>query len=82
MKEGAIEIRGLDFFRSGNVFTGSVGEFRFRISPEDGALKAYAYRTYCFEKAQDVRSEAFSLDEYGLEQLAKWLEQQCDALIK
>ena len=81
MKEGAIEIRGLDFFRSGNVFTGSVGEFRFRIA-RGWRAEAYAYRTYCFEKAQDVRSEAFSLDEYGLEQLTKWLEQQCDALIK
>ena len=76
MKESRIEIRGLDFFKSGNVFTGSLGEFRFRISPEDGVLKAYAYRTYCFEKAQDVRSEAFSLDEDGLDQLTQWLEQQ------
>ena len=76
MKESRIEIRGLDFFKSGNVFTGSLGEFRFRISPEDGVLKAYAYRTYCFEKARDVRSEAFSLDEDGLDQLTKWLEQQ------
>lgn len=82
MGESRIEIRGLDFFKSSNVFTGSAGEFRFRIAPEDGALKAYAYMTYCFEKAQDVRSESFPLDEDGLVQLTAWLEQQRDTLIK
>ena len=70
----------LDFLKEKNCYTGSLGDFRYKIQPDGEELKVWAYRTYCFSYCQEhglIQGEAsFPLDQEGLKALTRWLEEQ------
>ncbi len=79
----------LHSFENGNVFTGSLGLLRFRITPqitmktpkevdlEASSMRAeYWHGLYCYEKSQMEGEAVFPLSEEGRARLRSWLEQQ------
>ena len=81
-------IPNLHTFAMENPFTGSCGEFRFKINPEvakitpkevdfaNSTLKAwYWHGPFCFEKSEMEGEQTFPLSEEGREALKSWLEE-------
>ena len=79
----------LHSFENGNVFTGSLGLLRFKITPqitmktpkevdfEASSIRAeYWHGLRCYEKSQIEGEAVFPLSEEGRTQLRSWLEQQ------
>lgn len=66
------------WFKRAFVYTGSIGDFRYRYrnDAEAGLLHAAVYSVYCYEVATDVVEQDFSWDESGVEQLKQWLQTQ------
>ena len=69
------------WFRRAFVYTGSIGEFRYRFKTdgEAGLLHAAVYSHYCYEVASDVTEQDFTWDEDGVQALQQWLQQRLDA---
>ena len=76
--ERKFEIPKFHYFRSGNPYSGSRKNFRFRIRPSDDMLKLWAWPgPFCQESTpeeQQVTAE-FPLTEEGLQEAEAWLEQ-------
>lgn len=81
-----IFIPTLHTFAMNNVFTGSFGEFRFRIKPdiqmktpkevdfETSTMKAeYWHGLFCYEKSTIEGQAIFSLTDEGRNELLTWL---------
>ena len=79
----------LHTFAMNNIFTGSLGPFRFRIVPkvvmlnqkevnmEESSLEAeFWHGPYCYEKSQMEGSHSFPRSEEGRQALKDWLESQ------
>ena len=79
----------LHTFAMNNIFTGSLGPFRFRIVPkvvmlnqkevnmEESSLEAeFWHGPYCYEKSQMEGSHSFPMSEEGRQALKDWLESQ------
>lgn len=77
----------LHTFAMNNIFTGSVGAFRFRAVPNvvmatpkevDFAQSSihveYWHGLYCYEKSQMEGEETFPMSEEGRQQMLSWLE--------
>ena len=74
----------LDFLQAKNIYTGSVGDFRYRFQPEAETVKVWAYDPYCFEYCREhdgrMLGEAeFSLDADGLAKAGEWLGEKYNA---
>ena len=76
----------LHWFAMKNPFTGSYGDFRYRIVPnvtmatskevdfENSSLLAqFWHGPFCFEKSTVEGENTFPLSEYGRNDLQKWL---------
>lgn len=68
-----IELPKVEFFAAQNPFTGSLGDFRFRLVPKGEEIHAYTYAVYCFEKASVMSENTFLVSREGLEQIKAWL---------
>ena len=79
----------LHSFENNNVFTGSLGLLRFKITPQitmktpkevdfaASSIRAeYWHGLCCYEKSQIEGEAVFSLSEEGRAQLRSWLEAQ------
>ena len=77
----------LHTFAMNNIFTGSVGDFRFRAVPEVvmatpkevdyGASTLHAmywHGLFCFEKSTMEGEKDFPLTDEGREEMHRWLE--------
>jgi len=77
----------LHTFAMKNLFTGSYGSLRFRISPnvvmatpkevdfEQSTMDVeYWHGLYCYEKSEMEGSETFPLSEEGRTEMIRWLE--------
>ena len=77
----------LHTFAMNNIFTGSMGAFRFRAAPqvvmatpkevdfEQSSIHAeYWHGLYCYEKSQMEGEETFPMSEEGRQQLLAWLQ--------
>ena len=78
----------LHTFAMDNIFTGSVGLFRFRIQPnivkmankkevdmEASSMDAeFWHGLYCYEKSQMEGKATFSMSEEGRQELMTWLK--------
>ena len=77
----------LHTFAMKNIFTGSMGLFRFRVEPEvemappkevdfeKSILKVeYWHGLYCYEKSEMEGKEIFPLTEAGREEMTAWLK--------
>lgn len=69
------------WFKRAFVYTGSIGDFRYRFANDKqaGQIHASIYTVFCFEAARDVQSRDFTWDEPGVEALKQWLQQAYDA---
>lgn len=76
----------LHTFAMNNIFTGSVGLFRFRVKPnvvmatakevdfEQSTLFAeYWHGLYCYEKSEMEGSAVFPMTEQGRTEMHRWL---------
>lgn len=71
----------LSFWENGNGWYGSLGQARFHVQPQDGALSAQLWRGPLTQELSDVLETAsFPQDEDGLARLAAWLEDQSSQL--
>ena len=77
----------LHTFAMGNIFTGSCGNFRFKIEPKIEKLSpkevdfanssiyaCYWHGAFCFEKSEIEGEKSFPLSEEGRTQMKTWLE--------
>ncbi len=75
--EYPIELPNTEYFSYRNIYTGSVGDFRYRIEPVDSQLKVYTYAIYCYEAAETIATYEAALDDDGIEKIRVWLTEQC-----
>lgn len=79
----------LHTFAMNNIFTGSLGLFRFRIAPnivmatpkevnmEESSITAqFWHGIYCYEKSEIEGEETFPMTEEGRLAMKRWLEEQ------
>lgn len=77
----------LHTFAMKNIFTGSSGNFRFKITPNiqmktpkevdfesSSMLAEYWHGLYCYEKSTIEGQETFPLTEEGRLEMIKWLQ--------
>ena len=82
-----IYIPTLHTFAMKNLFTGSVGNFRFRVKPNVVMATAkevdfekstifvqYWHGLFCYEKSQMEGEQTFPMSETGLTEMKAWLE--------
>lgn len=69
------------WFKRANVYTGSIGDFRYRFAcdKKENTLRAAVYSVYCYEIATDVTEEYFSWDNDGVTALKAWLQEKYEA---
>ena len=78
----------LHTFAMNNIFTGSLGAFRFRAKPnvimatpkevdfeQSTILAEYWHGPYCYEKSEMEGAQTFPLTEAGREAMKQWLEE-------
>lgn len=78
----------LHTFAMNNIFTGSMGLFRFRAAPEiimatpkevdfeKSSIKVeFWHGLYCYEKSTMEGEQVFPLTEQGREEMIAWLEE-------
>jgi hypothetical protein len=76
----------LHTFENKNLFTGSYGMLRYKITPqvvmltdkevnndESTMLAEYWHGIFCYEKSEIEGSETFPMTETGLEEMRRWL---------
>lgn len=75
------EVLTPQWFKRAFVYTGSIGDFRYRFATDKdhNLLHAAVYSVYCYEVATDVKEQDFSWDESGVEQLKAWLQNEYEA---
>ena len=86
---GELFIPTLHTFAMNNIFTGSMGLFRFRAKPEVVMATAkevdfekstihveYWHGLYCYEKSQMEGENTLPMTEEGREQMIQWLKER------
>lgn len=79
----------LHTFAMNNIFTGSVGLFRFRVKPnvimatakevdfdQSTLFVEYWHGLFCYEKSQMEGSETFPMTEEGRSDMYRWLTER------
>ena len=66
------------WFDRAYIYTGSIGEFRYRFAGDKdaGILHASVYSNVCYELACDKEEQDFPWDEPGVEALKTWLQEK------
>mgnify|MGYP003378449197 FL=1 len=61
-----------------SVYTGSIGDFRYRFHMEfdSNELDAATYTKWCYEKATDVEEAHFTIEHGDLTELKQWLNER------
>lgn len=73
-KPNEFDIPGIYYFESKNIFSGSRGDFNFRIVPKDDALHVTTWHGFlCSEKAEMEETNTFPLSAEGHVQMLAWL---------
>lgn len=78
----------LHTFAMKNIFTGSVGQFRFRVKPDvvmatakevdfeaSSIFVEYWHGLFCYEKSEMEGSETFPMTEEGRQAMIDWLKE-------
>lgn len=73
-----------NWFRRAFIYTGSIGEFRYRFAcdEKEKLIHAAVYTNVCYESAQDKVEQDFPWTEEGVEALKPWLQSHFDAYRK
>ena len=63
-----------------SVYTGSIGDFRYRFAQTNNAssILASVYTKWCYEVAKDVREKEYPWDDAGIAEMRNWLQQLYD----
>ncbi len=83
----------LHTFAMNNVFTGSLGSLRFKLSPrvikvenskevdmeKSGILAEVWHGIFCYEKSEIEESREFPMSETGRAELLAWLEEHVES---
>ena len=76
-KPNDFDIPRVFYFESGNYFTGSRGDFNFRIDPADGKLQVKTWHGFiCSDLAEFEAESEFDLSEEGHAAMLVWLEER------
>ena len=71
------------WFKRAYVYTGSIGDFRYRFAHNDEeTLHAAVYSRVCFELATDVVEQDFPWTDQGVADLQQWVQAQYEAFAK
>ncbi len=71
------DLRRLYYYESGNIFTGSLNNFNYKITPDKDEITAEIWHgTLCSELAEIELKKKFKLDEDGFSEMIKWLENE------
>ena len=74
-KPNDFDIPRVFYFESDNYFTGSRGDFNFRIDPKDGIMTVKTWHGFiCSEMAEIEAESEFPVTEEGHAQMLAWLE--------
>lgn len=73
-----IEALSMHELRVTSVYTGSIGDFRYRFHMEfdSNEVEVAAYTKWCYEKADDAESAVFTIENDDLSALKEWLNAQ------
>ena len=83
----------LHTFAMGNIFTGSWGSLRFKLTPQvvdapgrrevdmeaSSILGELWHGIFCYEKSEIEKTEVFPMSEEGREALRAWLEEHIES---
>ena len=74
----------VSWFLRAYVYTGSIGDFRYRYATdkENGLIHAAVYSRFCYEVADDVTEQDFPWTEDGVKDLQAWMQQQYESFCK
>ncbi len=75
-KHEAFTILPLEYFSFKNSFSGSRGEFNYKIVPKDGFHLSCWYGKNCSAKSEIVAEADFPLEEESRPLVCQWLEEQ------
>lgn len=58
-----------------SVYTGSIGDFRYRFHMEfdSNDLEVAVYTKWCYEKATDIQTAQFTIENGDLTELKEWM---------
>lgn len=71
------DIAKFNYFKSGNVFTGSKDQFNFRIAGEEEQLAVSVwYGLLCHDKSEIKARNSFEFSADGLDEAIRWLEEE------
>lgn len=87
MRPNVYEIQVMDYFNSGNIFTGSRNGMRYKVEPfqPEDAEKTFLVTIWpeplCFEKTPDYQkvTKQFPFNEEGRQELLAYLEENYQA---
>lgn len=69
------DLRNFYYYSCGNVFTGSLNKFNYKIIPKDNELTVMIWHgMMCSELAEIEIEKKFPLDENGFANMIQWLE--------
>ena len=71
------DISKFDYFRFGNIYTGSNGLFNFRIVPDKETMSVQIWiGQLCFQKSEALLTSEFPLSPDGYQSMCDWIESQ------
>ena len=71
----------VQWFKRAFVYTGSIGDFRYRYVTGKDVIHVAAYSTYCYEVAQDKTEQDFPWTDEGVEELKNWIQAQYEVFL-
>ncbi len=71
------DLRNLYYYQSGNIFTGSLNGFNYKLIPDKENITALIWHgNLCSELAEIEQQKEFKLDENGFKEMINWLEDE------
>lgn len=71
------DLRRFYYYKSGNIFTGSLNNFNYKIIPDKENITVLIWHgALCSELAEIETEKKFVLSEEGFEEMVKWLENE------
>ncbi len=75
------EVLTPQWFKRAYVYTGSIGEFRYRFHRRKGdePMLVSVYSNLCYEAATDIEEREYPLTDEGVAELKVWLQEKYEA---
>lgn len=82
-KHESFTILPLEYFSFGNKFSGSEGEFNYKITPDTENFHLIVwYGKLCSAKSETVASADFPLAEESRSEICQWLDEQYQLFLR